>query len=103
LLGDKDVVPELIEMLKNARGLASQASISTALGLIGDQRSLEPLLAMLKGEGLTDTARAFAIVSLGNVCDPRPLPWNTPLALDVNYRALTSTLVGDSAGVLDIL
>jgi len=103
LLGDKTVVPELLEMLKSARSLASQASIATALGLIGDRRSIEPLLAMLGNEGLTDTARAFAVVSLGSVCDPRSLPWNTPIALDVNYRALTSTLVGNSTGVLDIL
>jgi len=103
LLEHREVVPVLVDMLADADSQASQASIAAALGIIGDVRSVEPLIEMLEGRKHTDTARAFAAVALGNVCDREPLPWNTPMALDVNYRALTSTLLGSARGVLEIL
>ncbi len=105
LLGDKDAVPELVELLADARGLATQASISSALGFIGDRRSIDPLVALLGNAELTDRARAFAAVALGIVADKEPLPWNSKLALDVDYRAATPTLTDPASGtgILDIL
>lgn len=103
LLGDKRVVPELVDMLEHAVGLASQASIASALGMIGDARSIDPLLAMLASDRMTDTARAFAAVALGIVCEREPLPWNAKISVGINYRALSSTLVGGANGVLEIL
>ena len=104
LLGDKDLVPELIDMLGSAKGLATQAAISSALGAIGDARSIDPLIAMLDDKSATDTARGFAAVALGIVCDKEPLPWNSKISTGINYRANTTTLTGDNGtGVLDIL
>lgn len=105
LLGDKELVPELITLLGNAKSLASQAAIASGLGFIGDSRSIDPLVAMLKKkEGLTDTARGFASVALGIVCDKELLPWNAKLSADMNYRASVSTLQGEGGtGILDIL
>ena len=94
---------DVVDMLAEADSQASQGSIASALGFIGDVRSVEPLIEMLGDRDLTATARAFAAAALGNVCDPEPLPWSTPFALDVNYRALTSTLLGGARGVLEIL
>lgn len=105
LLGDKSVVTELLDMLKNdAKTLSSQAAIASALGFIGDSRSLDPLVEMYKDEGLTDKARAFALVALGIVADKEPLPWNSKISVDINYRANTTTLTGEGGtGLLDIL
>lgn len=106
LLGDKELVPQLVYMLRNATGLAARAAIASALGLIGDRRSLEPLLAMLGDrENCTDLARAFAAVALGMCCDKELLPWNAKLAADSNYRASTATLYSPDTGtgILDIL
>ncbi len=103
LLGDKDLVPDLIEMLGEAGSLSSQASITSALGFIGDRRSIEPLIAMLENRELTDLARGFAAVALGIVSDRKGLPWNAKLSVHSNYRASTSTLTRDGTGVLDIL
>ncbi len=105
LLGDKELVPTLVEMLGSSKGLATQAAISSALGFIGDQRSISPLVDMLGNKDLTARARGFAAVALGIVADKEPLPWNTKIALDLNYRASTSTLVDSSngTGILDIL
>ncbi|MCP3913951.1 MAG: hypothetical protein GY711_00165 [bacterium] len=103
LLGDKAIVPELVTMLGEARSLATQASVATALGSIGDARSIEPLVGMLRTTDITDTARAFAAAALGIVCDKEPLVWNSRISSNLNYRASTVTLTGSGMGVLDIL
>jgi HEAT repeat protein len=104
LLGDSNIVPELTEMLRNASSLSAQAAIASALGFIGDQRSIDPLVKMLKDESLTDGARGFAAVALGIVADKESLPWNSKVAVDVNYRASTQTLnTTDGKGILNIL
>ncbi len=105
LLGDKELVPYLCDTLVEAKGLSSQAALASALGFIGDSRSVDPLVAMLKRkQGISDGARGFAAVALGIVADKEPLPWNSKLSTGVNYRASTSTLTGETGtGVLDIL
>jgi HEAT repeat protein len=103
LLGDKDAVPDLIGMLKTARGLSSQSAVASALGTIGDRRCIDPLVALLGDVEYTTSARAFAAVALGLVCDKEDLPWNTKIAVNCNYRANTSTLTGEGRGILDIL
>ena len=103
LLGDKELVPDLMKMLSESKSLAAQAAIASALGSIGDARSIDPLVEMMENEDLTARARAFAAVALGIVADKEPLPWNTKIGLDLNYRASTQTLVAGGAGILDIL
>jgi len=105
LLGDKDVVKELVTMLDTAQGLSSQAAIASALGFIGDSRSVDPLVEMLeRREGLTQSARGFAAVALGIVADKESLPWNSKISVNLQYRAATTTLTGESGtGILDIL
>jgi len=105
LLGDKELVPELVKMLGEAKGQSSQAAIASALGFIGDSRSIDPLVAMLqKKDGITDSARGFAAVALGIVADKEPLPWNSKISTNINYRANTTSLTGDNGtGILDIL
>ncbi|TDJ79778.1 MAG: HEAT repeat domain-containing protein [Planctomycetota bacterium] len=105
LLGDKELVDDLIAMLGEAKGLATQAAISSALGSIGDARSIDPLVEMLDNKQITDTARGFAAVALGIVCDKESLPWNSKISSNINYRANTTTLTSAAAGtgILDIL
>ncbi|MCP3920361.1 MAG: HEAT repeat domain-containing protein [bacterium] len=103
LLGDKSAVPGLIEMLGQANVLSTQAGLATALGAIGDARSIDPLIEMLGNQGITETARSFAAVALGIVCDKEDLPWNAKIAVGINYRANTETLTGQGNGILDIL
>ncbi|MDP6739515.1 MAG: HEAT repeat domain-containing protein, partial [Planctomycetota bacterium] len=103
LLGDKELVPDLITMLETATGLATQAAISTALGAIGDSRSIDPLVELLGNQSVTDSARGFAAAALGIVCDKEELPWNTKISANINYRANTVTLTGGGTGILDLL
>jgi HEAT repeat protein len=104
LLGDKELVGDLLSMLADAKGLATQAAISSALGFIGDQRSIDPLVGMLENRDLTAVARGFAAVALGIVADKEPLPWNSKIAVDLNYLASTTTLNDqEGTGILNIL
>jgi len=104
LLGDKALVTDLITMLEEAKGLATQAALASALGTIGDYRSIDPLVAMLQNKDITDSARGFAAVALGIVADKEALPWNAKLSVDLNYRASTSTLNDtEGTGILNIL
>ena len=103
-LGDKALVPDLLEWMTGSEvNVARLAAIATALARIGDSRSIAPLVRMLHDKSLGTLPRAFAAVALGGVCDGRDLPWNTPIAADVNYRATVPTLSDQSTGILDIL
>ncbi len=103
LLGDKDLVPELVDMLKTSSSLASQAAISSALGFIGDSRSVEPLIELMNNTEVTDLARAFGAVALGIIADKESLPWNSKIGVNSNYRANTPSLTDSKGGILDIL
>jgi len=105
LLGDKAIVPELVSMLEQASALSAQAAIASALGFIGDERSVDPLIALLADEAKTDLARGFAAAALGIVADKERLPWNTKIAVGVNYTANTATLTlpQNGTGILDLL
>lgn len=104
LLGDKNMVGRLVTMLGEAKSLSSQAAIASALGTIGDRNSIDGLIEMLQDSGKTQTARGFAAVALGIVCDKELLPWNAKISTNINYRANTVTLTGDgSTGILDLL
>jgi len=104
ILDDEDAVPQLAGLLKDARGLAAQAAISSALGFIGDHRSVGPLLSLLGDRLATAKARAFAAVALGNVADKELLPWNAKIGIGLNYRAAPATLSDplSGTGILDI-
>ena len=46
---------------------------------------------------------AFAAVALGGVADKELLPWNSKIAVGMNYRASVETLTNQQSGILDIL
>ncbi|MCZ6596118.1 MAG: HEAT repeat domain-containing protein [Planctomycetota bacterium] len=103
LLGDKHVGLQLVEMLASSNSLASQSAIASALGFIGDQNSIEPLVDLLK-EAPQPKVRAFAAVALGVIADKEPLPWNSKIAVGLNYRASVPTLMDmEGLGILNIL
>ena len=104
LMGDTTLVPDLLVMLGQAKTLASQAAVASALGFIGDARSIDPLVAMLQRKEISETARGFAAVALGIVADKESLPWSAKVSININYRANTSTLTTpEGTGLLDIL
>ena len=104
LLGNKPTSIELAGLLAQAQGQFAQISYANALGRVGDDRAIEPLLEMIGRKNLTTSARGFAAAALGQVADTSPLPWFSPISTDLNYLAPTpSLLAGDGTGLLEIL
>ena len=104
LMGDRDVIPVLTEMLGRAGSLASRAAIATALGRIGDRTAVPSLITLLENERLSSDSRTFAAVALGIVADPDVLPWSTVYSVDANYAVgLESLYDKDGNGLLNIL
>ena len=104
-LGDKSVADQLQKLMTDGEpNLAKLSAIASALGFIGDSRTIAPLRRMLFDEQLGDLSRAFAAVALGGVADKEPLPWNSKIGVNNNYRASVETLTtGSGTGILDIL
>ena len=103
-LGDKSVTEVLQRLMTEGEpSLAKMSAIASALGFIGDRRTINPLVSMLFNEDLTVLARAFAAVALGGVADKDMLPWNSALRSDLNYRATVETLTNGTNGIIDIL
>ncbi|MEM8711353.1 MAG: HEAT repeat domain-containing protein [Planctomycetota bacterium] len=102
LLQDDEITPVLVEYLKTARAHSSRAAIAAALGAVGDARAARPLVDLALDSARPDGTRAFAVVGLGILCEERTLPWRNPKVLAAPYAARTSTLKGDSLGLLDL-
>jgi hypothetical protein len=105
-LGDKTVADKLKDMLMDDKGsapLARLSAVASALGFIGDKRTIAPLTKLLLNKDLNGLSRAFAAVALGGVADKEPLPWNSKISVNINYRASVETLTNQSTGILDIL
>ena len=103
-LGDKTVAERLQKLMTDGEpNLAKLSSIASAIGFIGDKRSIQPLKDLLFDDKLSDLSRAFAAVALGGVADKQPLPWNSAIGVNMNYRAAVETLTNSQTGILDIL
>ena len=104
LLGDRRLVPRLVDHLSAASSAQVSGSIASALGFIGDARSIDPLVGVFENPRAKTRARAWAAVALGRVCDREPLPWSSILAADLNYMAAPATLTEpiSGSGVLDL-
>jgi HEAT repeat protein len=99
LMSDTQAVDTLITTLEGAQTLGVSSAVAKALGLIGDQDSIEPLKAIASDESAKKLTRAFACVALGIVGEKTDLPWNAAISANNNYRAKTESI----EEVLDIL
>jgi len=103
-LGDKTVAEQLQKLMTDGEpNLAKLSAIASAIGFIGDKRSINPLKNLLFDDQLGELSRAFAAVALGGIADKEPLPWNSKIGTNMNYRAAVETLTNGQAGILDIL
>lgn len=104
MLGDAEVVDDLVARMESAEADEAQASLASALGFMGDKRSLTAL-----SELTLDTDKGYAVsrdkamLALGFLADAAATPWRDLLAHGCNYRAETPTLTSrDGKGVLDL-
>lgn len=94
LMNDPSVIPDLVKILEG--GEESQyilGSVALALGQIGDERAIPPLLNIAKDDKkFPDLTRALATVALGQIGDRRDQPVLSRVSTDINYRAHVQAL-----------
>jgi HEAT repeat protein len=93
LMNDAVVIGDLVKILES--GEESQfilGSVALALGQIGDERAIEPLLTISADteKKYPDITRALATVALGQIGDRRDVPTLARVARDINFRAIGS-------------
>ncbi|MEW6745728.1 MAG: HEAT repeat domain-containing protein [Planctomycetota bacterium] len=92
LLGDTQCVDLLLAMLQRSRNLTEAASLTQALGWLGDSRAALPLLRLLEDDHYPGMLRGFAAVGLGLLGQRRAASWNVSLRCNCNYEALPAPL-----------
>lgn len=92
LLGSRDVIGPLVDVLKEGKTSFMLCSATQALGFVGDRTAVKPLIEVMDGEKNTALARGYAAIALGNIVDPRPIPAVALIAANHNYLANTACL-----------
>ena len=92
IMQDAETIPLLLKELKRAKSFTVQGQIILAIGTIGDQRAVEPLIEILDNTSRPDATRAMAAVGLGMIGDLLPIPRLARLSKDYNYRASVKDL-----------
>ncbi len=87
LLQGRASVRGLVDVLKNAGTMHTKAAIVTALGILPDpsMKAIEALIDVYRDDSQNDQVRAMAIIALGAMVDPRPVPLSVMLTRDYNY------------------
>ncbi len=102
LLGDKSAVDTLLEIMRDSGTCYTLSAVVNALAYVGDERTLDPLVAMLGNQERSVGSRRTAAVALGVVCERDLLPWTSLFTNDLNYTASTTTLISsDGEGLLN--
>lgn len=103
LLRRKNVVTILLSIIDEEQTASVKASCLAALGLVGDRRAVDPIVAILEDDEQLDMTRSFAAIALGVTCEPGGLPWTADLSNHVNYFALSETLLtSKGTGILNL-
>jgi hypothetical protein len=103
LLGDGSLVDDLVKQMEETDSTARKGVCAWTLALVGDARAVEPIMALLEDESVSDLVRGIAALAIGFIAEPAERPWNTPLSLDVAYPASPATLFDPGGGgVLNI-
>lgn len=100
MLGDKEVVYDLLGILGDGRTSATKSAAVRALAFVGDARAVDPLVALLEDPEQLEGTRSFAALALGVVCEREELPWTAQYANRLNYAAPCEALTGAQSGFL---
>lgn len=106
LLGDPDVVPDLLKRLAavDPKKPDDGQALVNALALLQDPLAGEPLIALLTDERRHEDVRAAIAWCLGVLADPDAPDWTARYANGVDYNFLPWTLkspMEDGRGLLD--
>jgi HEAT repeat protein len=103
LLGDRELVADLVVRLTDCHCWASVYGAARALAWTGDGRAVAPLLGILNDVERRDSDRRVAAQALGWIADKDLLGWHARLSSGVNYVEAPATLTDPTGfGVLDL-
>ena len=103
MLGDDQLVPELVTKLRATTDIEVQASLVRVIGGIGSPDSLAALLSIVGNTSGPVPARRAAMQALGMLAAGDGPRWNATLGPSQNYLAATWTLTNkDGSGVFDL-
>ncbi len=85
LLADRGAVPLLVRELRTDPPLSVTAGLARALGLIGDDGAVRPLVELAVDDSRTAGSRAFACVALGLLGARRTLPFQQEVLAHENF------------------
>ena len=91
LLGARDRLDALSADVARTPSLIDRAARIYALGLVGDRRNLDDLIEIAEDKTQPAFVRAYTIVALGELADPRPIAPASRLSryaelnLDIGY------------------
>ena len=66
-------------------------------------REHRPRVARIRARTARGEPVPLVRLALGGVADKQPLPWNSAIGVNMNYRAAVETLTNSQTGILDIL
>ncbi len=87
LLQRAHAAPRLLELLKEGGSLQKKTSAIIALSLLvnPDEKIVDALIAAYRRDSNQNSARAAAIIALGNLGDPRKMPLSAQFMRHYNY------------------
>jgi HEAT repeat protein len=85
LLGDRSATTYMTEIYGKSKEQITRSSFLHALGAIGDRGSAEFLIDIARNPSETDIARAYAVSSLGMLCEEDRVPRAALFSRDHNY------------------
>lgn len=102
LLGDRDLVGELVARLAECESEPSARGVCRGLSWSADHRALEALLAVMTDAERSAGIRAHAAEAIGRIADRSPIPWDVRISAGLNYLDAPTTLTDPSGfGILD--
>ncbi|HTF88465.1 MAG TPA: HEAT repeat domain-containing protein [Planctomycetota bacterium] len=94
---------QLVGLMVGGASLEAQMNLCTALGQVGDGRSLRALSQVACDPSALVWVRAAATSALGTMGTRRPAPWNADLGHALNYLNVPATLSSTALdGLLDL-
>ncbi len=87
LLQGSAAVPELMAILAEAGTMHAKAAVVTALAVLPEPspEAVDALVRIYRDDSMPNTVRSMAIVALGALADPRPVPVSARLVRNYNY------------------
>lgn len=102
ILGDSQLVPELLQQLEECDCWASTRGSARGLARVGDTRALAPLMRIARDTERGDRQRAEAVHAMGWIASGDTAPWSDPLVTALDPLGAPDTLTDPTGfGVLD--